>query len=299
METMQLRYFLAVADHRSFTRGAEAAGISQPSISQQIGKLETELGSPLFHRLGKTVELTEVGRELVPRARDILNSLADLASVVPAVTGDVGGKLRIGTVPTIAQCMLPPLLRSFLSEYPNVELTLHEDDRHTLMQQILDGTLDIAVLSRFVHHDRMDSTPLLDEDFVLAVPRAHRLIERRQIKVEDVRDERLVLLDQGAGLPNLILDFLQSHHINPVIACRTSQLATVQAMVAAGLGIAFVPKMATVESDDRPCVYRTLTGARPKRTISLVRHRKRFLSPAAREFIQRLRALSGSSVKSR
>ena len=213
METLQLRYFLAVADHGSFTRGAESVGISQPSISQQIAKLETELGTPLFHRLGKSVELTEVGRRLVPRARDILASLADMKLLIPALAGEASGPLRIGTVPTIAQCVLPPIVKRFVVEHPKVEFTLHEDDRHTLLHQVHQGSLDLAVMSRAMPPEQILSETLLNEDFVLVLPRKHQLTKRRRVRIDDLR-----VLGRPVVPPQPVFGFA---HVRVRLACHT------------------------------------------------------------------------------
>ena len=118
MELHQLRYFLAVVDHRSFTKAADTCGIAQPSLSQQIGKLESELAAPLFHRLGRRIELTQAGSALVPRAREVLSTIADIPTTVTAAARDVAGRLRIGSVPTVARYVLPDVVRPFLVDYP-------------------------------------------------------------------------------------------------------------------------------------------------------------------------------------
>jgi len=293
MELHQLEYFLTVADEGGFTRAARALDLAQPSLSQQIAKLERELATPLFHRLGRRVELTEAGRALVPRAREILAAVSDVASAVSAASDRIAGRLRIGTVPTIAQFMLPPIVRDFLVAYPDVELVIHEDDRRELVEQLEAGAIDLALLSRRIEDEHLTVEPLLREEFRLVLPREHRLAERQRIRVPDLERERFVLLDQGAGLPNLIQDFCRSHGFEPEIACRSTQLATVQAMVSAGLGVSFVPNMAAETDSHSTRINLRLTGAKPERTVSAARHTRRFQTPAAREFIERLRRSVG------
>lgn len=290
MELHQLKYFLAVVDEGAFTSAAEACGITQPTLSQQIGKLEMELGLPLFHRLGRRVELTEAGQSLVPRADEILSSVREVPAIVRAASTEIGGRLCVGTVPTFAQFMLPKIIKTYLIENPQVDLIIHESNRTTLVNDTIRGRFDIVVLSRAIKDTHLHVEQLIREDFVLILPRDHRLADRKRIRMADLSNERFVLLDQAAGLPNLIQEFCREHGFDPSIACRTSQLATVQAMVSAGLGIAFVPRMAAPFGKDRSQVVKEIFGPKPTRTITIAWHRRRFQTPAAREFVQQLRS---------
>ena len=289
MELHQLKYFLAVAETGGFTSGAEKCGITQPSLSQQIGKLEHELNTPLFHRLGRAVELTEEGQQLIPRAREILGAIEDIHTILTAASDSVTGPLRIGTVPTISQFMLPSIVKGFLVEFPDVDLVIHEDNRRQLIRQIADGEIDLALLSRIPDDSKISYQRLFEEDFLLVLPRNHRLMKRKRIRINDLAQERFVLLDQGAGLPNLILEFFRAHEIEPKIACRSSQLVTVQSMVSAGLGISFVPNMAAQADLEMSRACKSLYGAKPKRTVTMAWHGKRHLNGATLQFMQRIR----------
>jgi len=293
MELHQLKYFLAVVDEGGFTSAAEACGIAQPTLSQQIGKLELELGLPLFHRLGRRVELTEAGQSLAPLADEILSSIREVPAIVRSASTEIGGRLCVGTVPTFAQFMLPKIIKTYLIENPEVDLVIQESNRATLVCETIRGRFDIVVLSRAIEDPHLHVEQLIREDFVLILPTDHRLADRKRIRMTDLGDERFVLLDQAAGLPNLIQEFCREHGFDPSIACRTSQLATVQAMVSAGLGIAFVPRMAAPFGKDQYQIVKEIFGPKPSRTITLAWHRRRFQTPAAREFVRQLRTEIG------
>ncbi len=289
MEIQQLRYFLAIADEGGFTKAATACNVAQPSLSQQIAKLESELGTPLFSRLGRRVELTDAGHAVLPPAREIVAALERIRQAAHATSTEIAGEIQIGTVSTISQFMLPNAVRQFTSLYPQVSLKIHEDNRRALVERVVIGELDIALLSREMEHDALQVLPIFDEDFQLVVPRRHRLHQQKNVCIGDLHDERFVLLEQGAGLPNLIQQFCRAHGFDPTISCRTAQIATVQAMVSAGLGISFVPRMAAAADSETTRTYITLIGDTPARTIALAWHRKRYQSLALRKFIALLR----------
>src|SRR5205085_785689 len=147
MEIHQLRYFVAVAEEGSFSHAAEREHVSQPSLSQQIQKLEAELNQQLFDRLPRSVVLTEAGRCLLPYARQILSAIADAGRSVAALEDEVAGRLSVGAIPSIAVYVLPRLIRRFQQRYPKVTFELFEDTTDKLAQRLEDGTLDLALAS--------------------------------------------------------------------------------------------------------------------------------------------------------
>ncbi len=296
MNLTQLRYLVAIADVGSFTKAAASCHIAQPSLSQQIAKLETELGTPLFDRLGRGVVLTEAGQLLVDRARVVLSMVEETTVEVSTAGREVSGRLRVGAVATVAQYMLPPLITGFLKKYPAVDLMIHETSSEELLSLTLDATLDVAIVSRPIDDPLIHVQPLTQERYLVALPYTHPLAQRDEIQIEDLSECRFVLLQRKPEMGTVIESYCIRHGFEPRVVCRGMQLATIQAMVGAGLGISFVPEMAahiseqSNKSHSNHIVYKPLSGDCPMRTISLITRHKKHITPAAKRFIQFLNA---------
>src|SRR5258708_5069693 len=155
MEMHQLRYFVAVAHASSFSRAAEACFVSQPSLSQQIAKLEAELGHRLLDRLGRRVQLTDAGRQLLDSAQAILATVEDAKRRLKDDGTLAGCRLLLGAIPTIAPYLLPTILQRFDKRHPGVEMTIHEDVTHNLIAAVISGELDLAVVALPIEDDRL------------------------------------------------------------------------------------------------------------------------------------------------
>ena len=165
MELHQLKYFCAIADTGSFSRAAQQAHVSQPALSQQIAKLEDELGTQLFDRLGRSVRLTELGKTFLPRARAILHDLESARSDIVEKKTSITGSISIGVIPTIAPYFLPPVLATFSQKYPEAQVTIAEEITPLLLERLRVGTMDVAIVALPLHarsHD-FQSFPLLVE----------------------------------------------------------------------------------------------------------------------------------------
>src|SRR3954471_14813101 len=189
MEIHQLRYFVAVAEEGGFSNAAEREHVSQPSLSQQIAKLEEELNEPLFDRLPRSVVLTEAGRCLLPYARVILTALADAAKAVTALEAEVAGRLSVGAIPSIALYILPKLIGRFQHAYPKVTFELFEDTTEKLAQRLEDGTLDLVIASGSVETPNLARHSLGREPLLLLAPEQHRLARRKNIRWRDLANE--------------------------------------------------------------------------------------------------------------
>ncbi|MCI0463230.1 MAG: LysR family transcriptional regulator [Gemmataceae bacterium] len=289
MEMHQLRYFVAVAETANFTRAAERCHVSQPSLSQQIGKLEKRLHQRLFDRLGRRAVLTDAGRLLLDRARAIL-AAADDAERRLRDGADLGARLAVGVIPTVAPYLLPPALERFLRHCPGVEVTVHEDATRNLVEAAAGGELDLAILALPLSDDRLHVEPLRSEPLLLALPSGHRLARKKRVTVEDLAEERFILLTEMHCLGEQVLSFCRAGGCEPRIACRSAQIATVQKLIALGQGISLLPEMARRADVDARTVYRPLAGG-PARTLAVAWHRHRYHSSAAERFLADVRAL--------
>lgn len=290
MELHQLRYFVSVATLGNFSRAAEQCHVSQPSLSQQIQKLERRLGQRLLDRLGKRAVLTEAGRALFDRAVPILAAIDDAEREVKDFDQEKG-RLAVGAIPTIAPYLLPDTVREFSGLHPSVELILHEDLTGHLLAAAAAGELDIAVLALPVADERLHKEVLFSEPLLLALPEGHRLCSKRKITLADVREERFVVLDEMHCLGEQILHFCRAEGCQRLM-CRSSQLSTILALVELGQGVSLVPRMArTVREKASVVVFRELAEG-PTRTIVAVWHKDRYHGKAGKRFLEILRGHS-------
>lgn len=292
MELHQLRYFAAVAQTGSFSRAAEQCHVSQPSLSQQIQKLEKGLGQKLFDRLGRKVMLTEPGRMLLDRATAILAQIDDAERQLRDTDAKQGGHLAVGAIPTIAPYLLPAALEKLLRRRPNVELSMHEGVTQQLLAATIAGELDVAIVALPIDDHRLEVEPLFTEPLFVALPNGHPLTRSRRITVENLQSERFILLDEMHCLGDQVLSFCNANGCQPRIACRSAQIATIQVLIAQGQGISLLPDMARRADTGTGKVYRSLAAPQPTRTVAVIWHRRRYHSPAAEDFLAGLRQVS-------
>jgi LysR family transcriptional regulator, hydrogen peroxide-inducible genes activator len=294
MELHQLRYFVAVAQTGNFTRAAERCHVSQPSLSQQVLKLERRLGQPLLNRLGRRAVLTDAGRLLLDRATAILAAVDEAERRLADGDGAPGGRLAVGAIPTIAPYLLPPALEGFGRRCPGVELAVQEDVTRNLVAAVVEGELDLAVVALPIAEERLHLEPVLTEALLVAAPRGHPLTRRRQITLQDLNAERFILLNEMHCLGEQVLSLCRAHDCQPIIACRSAQIATVQALIALGQGVSLLPEMACRADPGKRLVYRPVANAESRRTIAAAWHRHSYHSPAAECFLAELRAWAGA-----
>jgi LysR family hydrogen peroxide-inducible transcriptional activator len=284
MEIHQLRYFVAVAEEGSFSQAAEREHVSQPSLSQQIQKLEDELNQKLFDRLPRAVVLTEAGQRLLDYARQILSGIADARRSVAAVEQEVAGRLSVGAVPSIALYVLPRLIRRFQQRYPKVTFELFEDTTDKLAQRLEDGTLEVVLASGGDEPATLERYSLGDEPLLLLVPEKHRLARKKRIRWSDVEGEKFLLLHEVHSLSKKVRELLATNELNPEVVLQGAQLVTIASMVAAGLGVTVIPKMMVESEFTRGCVAVPFAPPVPTRELMLLRNPLRFESKAAAAF---------------
>jgi len=287
MELQQLRSFLKIAEYRSFTRAAKECGVSQPALSQQIARLEGELGRPVFERQGRQVCLTEAGELLKRRAEQIV-ALADDTTKLLCDDGETG-KVVVSAIPTIAPYLLPGLLRAFHERHPRAHVEVNEEVTESILKRCSMGEIDVGILALPAERAYLEFEHLFEEELILVLPTGHPLIRRPSIRLEDLQDEPFVLLDEAHCLSGHIRSFCHRRVFQPVATGRTHQLSTVQELVALDHGISLIPEMARrVDSSDRR-VYRSLSGKRPTRTIAVCWNPDRYQSRLAKRFLDALR----------
>jgi LysR family hydrogen peroxide-inducible transcriptional activator len=297
MELHQLRYFVAVADEGSFSRAAAKVRVAQPSLSQQIRKLEAEVGQPLFDRLPRSVVLTEAGRCFIDYARQILASIGDARRCVDELKDEVAGKLAVGAIPTIAPYVLPDLVVTFQKHYPDVTLEIVEDVTDGITRRIEAGELDVAVASTSHQTPSLRRESLGTEPLLALVPEKHPLAKKGLIEFDDLKSQRFLLLHEMHCLSQQVNHLLESRRLRPEIALAGSQLSTIANMVAASIGVSIVPQMMVEHHATPGCVSLPFAPPVPERELNLLYNPLRFQSKAAAAF-RREAATALSSEKS-
>jgi LysR family hydrogen peroxide-inducible transcriptional activator len=286
MEIHQLRYFVAVAEEGSFSRAAARVRVAQPSLSQQIRKLEAEVGQPLFDRLPRSVVLTEAGHCLIDYARKILSSIDDARRCVGELKGEIGGKLAVGAIPTIAPYVLPKLVRKFQEHYPAVTLEIVEDVTDGITRRIEAGELDVALASTCQPSPTLRRESLGNEPLLALVPEGHPMAKKTQVEMDDLKSQRFLLLHEMHCLSRQVHHLLESRHLQPEIALAGSQLGTIANMVAAGIGVSIVPQLMVNHQATPGCVSLPFAPPVPERELNLLYNPLRFQSKAAGAFRQ-------------
>jgi LysR family hydrogen peroxide-inducible transcriptional activator len=296
MELHQIRYFVAVAEAGSFSRAAEHCHISQPSLSQQIKKLEKSLGHKLFDRQSHGAVLTDAGQALLPRARRILMEVQEARVGLQRDVEEGRVPLAIGAIPTMAPYLLPPVLGRFVRAYPDCELTVREDRTERLVEAIAGFELDCAVVSTPIDHPLVDVELVGSERLLLTAADDYPLPPPDQLTLENLRGEPTIVLHEMHCLGQQISEFCATHRLQQRILCRTTQLATIQRLVTLGLGISIVPEM-TARADDADCRrYLPLRHADPRREIAVAWRRYRTRASLAERFVELLRTDLDSGV---
>jgi DNA-binding transcriptional LysR family regulator len=281
MDVRRLRLFLAVVDEGGFTRAAEAVHVSQPSVSQAMRELETELGTALFHRVGRGVTLTAAGEALVGPARQVLRDVEIGASAVAAVAGLVAGQLDLCALPTLAVDPLAPLVGAFRVAHPGVTLALaNPDDSTDLVRLVITGESELGVDADAA--PELVSLPLRDQELLAVFPPG-TLRPRGAIRIDRLAEFALVTSPVGTSTRRLLDDACASAGVTPRIAVVTEQREAILPLVLAGAGatLAASPLAATAEQ-----LGAVVAPLRPRVTRTIfVLHRNGPLSPAARAFL--------------
>lgn len=289
MELRQMIYAVQIAAERNFSRAAEKLHIAQPSLSQQLSKLEKELGVLLFKRSTNSVELTHAGTVFVNRAQQIIDMAEQLRQEMEDLAELRKGRVVVGSVPATGAHVLPDVLPAFRARYPDIEIVLIEETSKKLEELTVSGSIDVCLMSLPIDDPALAWHPILEEEILLAVPPEHPLTKwhdrDRPIPFWVLKDEPFILVKKGQGFRAIADQLCREKGFEPNIVFESGNIETVQALVAAGMGIAFVPRMvARGDWNGRAPVYLTMKG-NPKRTLVLAYRKGRYLSNAAEAFI--------------
>lgn len=288
MEINQLRYFLTVIELGSFSKAAACCHISQPALSIQIQKLESEVGKQLLERTRRKIMPTESGRILLGRAKRALAQLELAKREIQTNEKTNAGSVTVGVLPTIAPFFLPTVLQTFREHCPKIRLSLCEEKTARLLEMIEENQLDFAIACPPIRENGLEIEKLFTEELLLALPQQHKLAQKEKIHLKDLESEYFILLQEGHCVADQILDFCNRHGFHPQIVLRGGQISTIQSLIKTGMGVSLIPQMA---ADDNvfKITYRSLERPQPKRVIAIVKRRGHCLKKSVEDFLQHLR----------
>ena len=269
MNIKDLKYIIAVDEHRSFVQAAEKCFVSQPTLSTQIKKLEGVLGVKIFERTNKKVLPTEIGTSIIISARRILEEVDHMKSIAINAQDPLAGHLKLGAFPSLASYIFPTLVTGIKETLPKIKLILVEEKTHLLIQQLEHGEIDAAFLSLPLKEEFLDSHILFDDAFELAVATDHPLANKKTITASELKNQQLLLLDEGHCMRDQALQFCQWTGAQEQLGVRAASLETLRQMVIAGTGVTLMPQIA-INKDTKGISYIPFEEPIPKRTIGLV-----------------------------
>jgi LysR family transcriptional activator of glutamate synthase operon len=291
MELRQLRYLVALAEERHFTRAAAREHIAQPALSQQIRRLEDEIGLPLVQRTTRRVVITEAGEFLVARARRILSEVDAAHSEMEGLRGVQTGHVTVGAMHTMGPVDVALVLAIFYERHPDVELTVREQSSEELAEMLRVDELDLAFLSvteRIESHG-LGLHQLVSEELVVVLPREHRLGKRRRVRLAELADDEFISFREGSRLRELLVSAGRQSGFEPRVKLESNESERIRRLVARGLGVAILPR-SDAEGPGADVALATLIEPALTRDITLAWREGRRQAPAAAEFLELARA---------
>lgn len=280
MELSELKAFISVAEVGSFSRAAEQLYLTQPAVSKRVASLEHKTGTRLFDRIGRRITLTEAGRQLLPRARHILLEMADLQRSISNLSGEVSGTLTMGTSHHIGLRRLPPVLKRFSQQYPQVTLDIHFMDSESACAAIEHGELELAIVTLPPEpSDRLELCEVWLDRLHFVVATDHPLALESDLGLKDLAQYPAVLAAKGTYTREIMEKAMRPLNLHLQVGMATNYLETLKMMVTIGLGWSLLPESMTTEGDLKRLEIKEIELTR---SLGIVQHHGRTLSNAAR-----------------
>lgn len=296
MEIHQLRYFCAVVECGSFTKAARQVNVSQPSLSQQIIKLEVELGTKLFDRFHGRVGLTTAGETFLAKAENVLKQIAEVGNEIQANNGIDKGKVSFGVSPNISPDFLPCRLTRFARQHAQVRVQVVEEVTSLLVEYLLDGLIDLALvvlpLGHAIPGKDLSCVPLAREPLYAALPTTHRMAAMKSITLKDLHDERFIFLKDGRCYSENIASAFRRAKLHPNVVAESASIPHVLAMACSGVGVSVVPQHA-LEFRRRGCKFVPIAGKDAYSEIGLILDKRKSGTRAQHSFFEFLRETAG------
>lgn len=276
MTITQLRYVLAVAEHKNFTKAAEYAFVTQPTLSMQIHKLEEELGVEIFNRNKKPIALTQVGQKIVEQARNIVNESFRIQDIVEQQKGYIGGEFKLAIIPTIMPTLLPMFLKNFINRYTKVNLKILELNTADIILKLKSGQIDAAIAATPLGAENIFEKPLYYEPFVGYVPETHKLHHKSKLLPEDLVVDDILLLEDGHCFKDNVLNICKNRNATHQLPYQieSGSFETLIKLSHEGLGMTLLPYLQTLElSDELKSNLKSFKNPKPAREVSLIYHK--------------------------
>jgi LysR family transcriptional regulator, hydrogen peroxide-inducible genes activator len=273
MTITQLQYVLAVAEHKNFTLAAEKCFVTQPTLSMQIQKIEEELGIQIFDRSKKPIQLTEIGHKIVNQAKNIVNEADRIQDIVDQQKGFIGGEFKLGIIPTVMPTLLPMFLNNFIKKFPKVKLIIEELHTDEIIKRLNNGQLDAAIAATPLMEEKIKEIVLYYEPFVAYIPENHQNFEKKEIEVEDLNLDEILLLKDGHcfrdGILNLCGNVNNLEQNNFQI--ESGSFETLIKLADEGLGTTLLPYLHTLNlNENDQSKLRHFSEPKPAREVSLL-----------------------------
>ena len=279
MELAQLKYFQVMANIRHFTRAARMLDVTQPALSRSMAKLEKDLDVPLFKRSDGEIELTPEGERLLRRVDRILREVDSAREEASNAHAEVSKEFRLSFIHSLGSYALPHILQDFRALYPDIRIQLNQQDSAALALQVAAGETDLCLCSTIPTTEYSAWVYLWSEELFVTVPLGHRFAEREKINLQELEDEPLVAMKSSYSLRILVDQFFDLAGIHPEITFEGDDVSTISGLVAAGLGVSLLPKLAGVEHPELR--YIPVSFPICKRAVGIAWNTQRQLPPAA------------------
>lgn len=290
MELRQLLYAIKIAEEKSFSKAAEQLHLAQPSLSQQIIKLEKELGVRLFERETIPLRPTYAGERFIETAHKVLDLIEQLKKEMEDMETLGGGLLTIGSLPITGAHIIPLVLPVFKNKYPGIEIRLVEETTSHLELLTARGSTDMSILSLPVQETNLEWEEILEEEICLAVPKDHPLRGEKEVDLRMLKDESFILLKKGQGFRHLSVKWCEEAGFVPRVVFESTNIETVQSLIAGGMGIGFVPRMVTRQKyNELTPIYIPFKEPKPFRTLVMAYRKGRYRSKASIAFLETMK----------
>jgi len=286
MELWQLEVFTAVAEEKSFSRAGQRIGRTQPAISSAIKLLETELGEPLFDRLGKSIRLTAAGELISEYSKRLLGLREEALLAVGELRGLSRGTLRLGANETTCLYVLPEVLSSFKQTYPQIQVDIHRAITRSITERVIDGKLDFGIVTLPVKSPQLEAITIHRDEMALIVGPSHALASRRSVRMSDLEEEPFILHKIGTTTRERLVKHFNDGGVKIRVTMELASIETIKRFVSIGMGISIVPRLCIAkEIDEGSLKALAIRDARFKRKLGVIYNKGRYQSQAARAFL--------------
>ncbi len=273
MTITQLQYVLAVAEHKNFTLAAEKCFVTQPTLSMQIQKVEEELSIQIFDRTKKPIQLTEIGQKIVNQAKNIVNEADRIQDIVHQQKGFIGGEFRLGIIPTIMPTLLPMFLNNFIKKYPKVKLIIEELNTEDIIFKLNNGHLDAAIAATPLNEEKIKEVVLYFEHFVAYIPENHNNFNKKEITIDDLNLDEILLLQDGHCFRDSVLNLCRNNNNaeHNHFQLESGSFETLIKLADEGLGTTLLPYLHTLDLKEKDQLkLRQFSEPKPAREVSLI-----------------------------